>query len=77
VSVADSLELCGLMRSLQVKADVSGVDTGCHAHGLQGSFLDEARLSNTEMANFVETWTAVEDDPRVAEMPRLTKQSTC
>jgi hypothetical protein len=68
LSAADSQALCGLMRSLQVKADTSGgVDTRRHAYGLQGSFLDEDALSDKEMEHIVENWTIFEDDPRVID----------
>jgi hypothetical protein len=68
LSIDDSQALCALMGSLQVKAHASGIDAGRHAHGLQGSFLEEgALLSNTEMEVMVEIWTTIEDDPHVID----------
>jgi hypothetical protein len=67
LSAEDCQALCGLMRSLQMKADESGVNTGTEAHGLQGSFVEEGAMSNEEMEAIVENWTFVEDDPCVID----------
>jgi hypothetical protein len=67
LSIDDCQALCGLMRSLQVKADASGIDTGREAYGLEGSFLGEVTLSNTEMEAVVQMWTSIEDDPHVID----------
>jgi hypothetical protein len=65
LSAEDCQALCGLMRSLQMKADASGASTRTEAHGLQGSFGEEGALSNEEMEAIVKNWTFVEDDPCV------------